>query len=267
VYEHSYHPLSLLIAKSVFTLPDLPQLLSHSKSVYWWAMRYARVHQDLLEQNSATLKAHVDVMLPKAIAIYCSGSTAASTPDASSSSPPAAASSSSPLSTRLSAHLYLESCHVYHQYWQYKSIEDCLSAASRQLGVEVELTGIMGKRTRWQKDEKAQLLAKVIPSEKKIVELERIKETEADMAVSDPLLLELMPHALSLDSDVLLPSIALSSHDHLYLDAPLSISDQALLLALFENTNRANASHVTRDEKMMAYIQRILEESRSGRKM
>jgi hypothetical protein len=169
----------------------------------------------------------------------------------------------SPLLHRLRTHLYLEACHIYHGYWQYKAIEECLTAAQRSLGVEVELTGLMGKRTRWQKEEKAQLMVRVIPSEKKLAEIEAQKALAP--AEVDPLLLELLPHSISLDSDVLLPSLALSSHEQTYIDAPLTVGDQALLLALLENTNRTTSSHITRDEEMMCYITRVMEEARSGR--
>ena len=273
VYEHSYHPLSLLLAKCVFLQPQLAQLLPAARSLPWWSMRYARVHQDLLEQNSATLKMHMDDIIPKAIATYCPvvptavATTATSSSSSSSLAEPLVdapvSAPVSPLLHRLRTHLYLEACHIYHGYWQYKAIEECLAAAQRSLGVEVELTGLMGKRTRWQKEEKAQLLVRVIPSDKKLAEIEAQKALAP--AEVDPLLLELLPHSISLDSDVLLPSLALASHEQTYIDAPLSVGDQALLLALLEKTNRTTSSHITRDEEMMCYITRVMEEARSGR--
>lgn len=262
VYEYSYHPLSLLIAKSIFLHPDIRTLMPASKSLAWWTMRYGRVHQDLLEQNSVTLKTHMDAVIPIALANYGVAAAAASS-SAGSSTAAAAPAAVTPLQHRLTTHVYMEACHVFHSYWQYRQIEECLAETQRQLGVEVELTGLMGKRTRWQKEEKAQLLVRVIPSDKRLAEMEEEKKNPSRPV--DPLLIELLPHSLALDSDVLLPTLALSSPDQSFIDAPLSVCDQALLLAIFENTNRTASSHITRDEKMMAYIARLLEEQRSGR--
>ena len=260
MYEYSYHPLSLLIAKSIFLQSDIRALMPASKSLAWWTMRYGRVHQDLLEQNSVTLKTHMDAAIPIALANYGVAAASASAAAGSSTAAPAAVT---PLQHRLTTHVYMEACHIYHNYWQYRQIEECLAEAQRQLGVEVELTGLMGKRTRWQKEEKAQLLVRVIPSDKKLAEMEEEKKNPSHSV--DPLLVELLPHSIALDSDVLLPTLALSSPEQSYIDAPLSVCDQALLLAIFENTNRTASSHITRDEKMMAYIARLLEEQRSGR--
>lgn len=152
---------------------------------------------------------------------------------------------------------------MYHIYWQYARIDECLASASALLGVEVELTGVMGKRTIWQKEEKAQLMVKVVPSEKKLREMEA--EQQQPPAEDDPLLLELLPHSLAHDSDVLLPSIALSSHTELHLDSSLGVLEQGLLLAVFEHANRTTSSHITRDEKMLAYVNRLMQEAHSGR--
>jgi len=286
VYDHSYHPLSLLLAKVLFLQGDVAALLSDCPSHAWWAMRYARVHQDVLEQNSATLKAHVDVVIPRAMAQY--STSAAAKPaapsdtgaDAASSSAAAAAAPTageaaaavpqqSSLRHRLSSHLQLEACHIYHCYWQYAQIDACLSSASRLLGVDVQLTGMMGKRTRWQKEEKAQLCVRVIPDGKN----REGKQAAAAAAAStteapvDPLLVELLPFSLSLGSDVLLDKVSLSAPgSQADLDSELSVAEQALLLARFEHANRTTSGHITRDEEMMAYITRVLQESSSGRK-
>lgn len=257
VYEFSYHPLSLLLAKSIFLQADIAQRLSSCKSLSWWSLRYARVHQDLLEQNSATLKGHIDEIIPKAIAIY--GMPPVSEDAASAEVAP---SSSTTPDHLLATHLYLESAHIYHGYWQYKSIDECLSNAQRALGVEVSLTGVMGKRTRWQKRELAQLVIQVNPNESRRAEL--LAHSEAHTVV-DPLLMDNLPHNLTMDSDVLLENVALADAESTLPPSALGAEEQALLLAMFENTKKTTSGHITRDEEMMGYVLRVLQESASGR--
>ena len=251
VYEHSHHPLSLLFVKSLLLRTDLD--FSHCKSLAYWTMRYARVHQDLLEVNSATLKSVIDEIIPIAIAQYGTPNTVDSSSVGDGPIPPSH-------DHRLASHVYLEAAHVYHGYWSYKLIDECLDHAKASLGVAVELTGVMGKRTRWQKTEQAQLVIKVTQSEARIQEL--VKESETTVA-RDDVLFDNLPHNLVLDSDVLLETMSLSpSPDAPLVESILGVEEQSLLLALHENVKKTTSGHITRDEEMLAYIHRLLQESK-----
>lgn len=257
VYDFSHSPLTLVLARSILFPLGLTDL-SLCRSAAWWSLRYGRVHQDLLEQNSATLKAFIDQATPIAMAAYGIPPTVeAPAGEDAAEIPPA----QTPYDHVLATHLYLELAHISHFYWAYKQIDDSLDNAKKALGVDIGLTGVMGKRTRWQKHEKAQLVVEVKQSESRIAELARL--TAEGATAIDPVLMEHLPHNLSLDSDVLLDRVALSSSP----DAPvvggevLGFEEQALLLALHEHIRRTKAGHITKDEEMLGYVVRVLQES------
>ena len=52
--------------------------------------------------------------------------------------------------------LALECAQVFQSAWQYQKLEDSLAVAKEASGTDLKLTGIMEKRTKFQKDEKTQ---------------------------------------------------------------------------------------------------------------
>ena len=250
VYPSIAHPQLLHIAHLLLLSPLLSSssLFPQSRSAAHWALRCLSVHHSLLEHNSATVKRMLDSLLPQLL------------PSPVSPLPPAA----DPLSRQLLATAALESSRLLLQYWQYSRAEECLELGRQACGLQVELTGVMGRRTRWQQDMKSQLVLATRPAEEESKhsaeqQLQQDERKEAEPETDDDDESDLMPEACSLSSDVLLPSLSL---EHALPSHPLTALQRCLLLGIVD-CMRASAptSHVTTTQQVLAFLATVLSPS------
>ena len=156
VYEAAAHPELLQLARVLLTLDggvSPLRLLLRSRGETWAALRCVLVHQALLDVNAQALKAQADVLLPTLIAAFrC--------PAALDDEATAAAQRGAepPLAQQLECAVLLECARGSHLCWKWAQEAACLERATAVSGLLVELTGVMGYRTKWQKDKKSQLV-------------------------------------------------------------------------------------------------------------
>eukprot|EP01116_Phalansterium_solitarium_P024129 TRINITY_DN8746_c0_g1_i1.p1 TRINITY_DN8746_c0_g1~~TRINITY_DN8746_c0_g1_i1.p1 ORF type:complete len:798 (+),score=187.39 TRINITY_DN8746_c0_g1_i1:56-2449(+) len=186
----------------------------------WWAMRTMFVHQQLLENNAALLKDAVDACIADAAARV----------DAHAAL----------VSSEVRAQLHLESGLVRLKYHNVAKAQEEFAAAQAATGLQTQLTGKLGKRTKHQTFQVSQLV------------LEASSRVGAE-ASSIP---SFSPQSVALTDDVLLETPALEGSD---VAAPLTVIDQAILLNLCNVVKSQSAKHTLTVEEMMAYVIRIQE--------
>ena len=241
IFDQSTYPLLLTLAHLL--LVRHRQHFGHTRSAGWWTLRLLAIHHAMMETNTATIKQHMDNLLPAVSTTY---------------NPPTTPIQPTPLAAQLSATVRIEVCGLQLEYWQYDAAQTSLKTAQEVCGVSVAVTGVMGKRTKWQHDKKSQLVVTAQSTthsgqadrEEESKESQEWKQDEDDQ--SDD---QYMPAVQQLDSDVLLPSLALDQDIH---SMPLSAVQRALLLALSKLLTTAASTHITLREQQLAYLLTIL---------
>ena len=243
VYEQSAHPFLLCAARSL--LITHASALSHTRTRPHWALRALSIHHSMLEHNSATIHADLTALLPSPL------------PSSASPSP----SHPSSLPSLLSAKLHLTLSPLLLSYWRYDDAQRSLECAQAACGLHVEVSGVLGKRTRWQKEKKSQLVVTVSKravddSKERAAEDEREEDDEGGEAKDDEEDAQYMPAAQPLQSDVLLPSLSLDSSTP---SPSLSPVQRCLLLRLTSHLqSSASSSHPSTRSTLLAYLSLIL---------
>lgn len=131
---------------------------------------------------------------------------------------------------------------MYHSYYQETNeAKECWVAATEWLGLEIELSGAMGIRTKFQTVEKAQLLLKVKHGHSTIV-----KQNLADL-----------PKALDLNDDTRLEKVGYTDEGELG-DKDLSACEQATIMAMCQNVKNQNPVHGLTVEEMHPHVDHVL---------
>ncbi|XP_041351837.1 tetratricopeptide repeat protein 27-like [Gigantopelta aegis] len=218
----------LYIARCIFH--ECQDRLKQLQTADWWLLRCAVVHQEILDEKSHTLK-ETSLHLITDI------------------------SNREPLLTDdscrdVSMMFHLEAGHVCHTYFEIKLAREHFDTAKKISGLEVKLTGAMGKRTRFQQDEKAQLILQVTREETRAV-------GESSLQVVCHSLT--LPKIVALDDDTVLDVVQFSGDNQdLELSVSLSPVEQAVVLGVMESYRRSVAAERLTEEEIMAYICTIL---------
>ncbi|KAJ2718476.1 hypothetical protein GGI07_005740 [Coemansia sp. Benny D115] len=129
---------------------------------------------------------------------------------------------------------------VYAQHKMPVDTKTHVTEAQAASGLQWRMTGVKGKRTRFQESSFAQL----------VVEAHSTRES----AVADS---EEAPETMALNSDVLLEKVEYTE------EAPavdaLAIVDKCILLALCQNVQNENPAHGLTSEQMMPFAERVLD--------
>jgi hypothetical protein len=182
-----------------------------------WSCRVAFAHQSMFDNPSATLH---DEIIPPLIAHIAS------------SDPVAAAASISP---DYHARLYLELGNYHAHYREPYRAQEAWFAAQTVLGLGIELTGALGVRTKFQQHQIAQLTLAVKHGNTAIREF-----PPADI-----------PSPVNMNDDTRLEGIHFETSQA---DAALSITEQAVVLALCANVKNQNPKHGLTTEEMHPYL-------------
>ncbi|KAJ7439855.1 hypothetical protein FB451DRAFT_1355616 [Mycena latifolia] len=211
--EPAYHLTQFAV------LLRLAQLLldgshEHCPSAAWWKLRIALVHQQILDEPAVLPPTIISVLEPLVLA-YTSD-------------------------PELSGRLELEQGLLHHQVAQDKLAAEYFIKAARATGMEYELTGALGKRTKFQQNELSQL---VLLAESQL----KIDESPIDSTIH--ILLSCGPLRLShLD-----PAGQPALH-------PL---DQSILLAMCLNVKNTSPVHGLTAEQMAPYVARVITHPRN----
>ncbi|XP_078671582.1 tetratricopeptide repeat protein 27-like [Branchiostoma floridae x Branchiostoma belcheri] len=210
-------------------LMDSYHLLTHCQTAGWWGLRCVWVHQQLMEESrlptlqQLALK-YIQDVTEREETLFSD-------------------------SCRWLQVLYqLEAGYTCLHYYQYTTAQEHFSSAAKLARLQVELTGAMGKRTRFQQVEKAQLVLQV--HREGGCQLE-----QPDKGVA------LTPKDVSLDDDTLLNQMKLTDSDQLEV-VDLSSVEQALVLGLCINRRRNCPKDKLTEEEVLAYVYYLLDQPR-----
>ncbi|VDB90478.1 unnamed protein product [Peniophora sp. CBMAI 1063] len=232
--EPAYH-----LADSAFLL-RLAQLIleypfQHVPSVTWWKVRAWNVHEQVLDEPAAVPHGAIAPLEPLA-------ETYASDAD-------------------LVGRLWLERGLLEHYQGNDRAALDYFVRAARATELQYELTGALGKRTKFQQTELSQLV---------LLAESRAREAHSDKAKDTAQ----MPETFALNDDTLLeqteytsshPAAAGSRLSHLDpSDQPaLHPLDQCILLSLCLNVRNTSPAHGLTHEQMSPYVSRVITHPRN----
>ncbi|KAJ3574679.1 hypothetical protein NP233_g1606 [Leucocoprinus birnbaumii] len=252
--EPAYHltavPIFLRLAQLLLASP-----FPHLQTVQWWRLRLALVHQQILDEpvaDSDLLTASLEPL----------ESIVSLDPD-------------------LLGRLYLERGRLDHIFSQDKSAAEYFVKAARATGLEYELTGALGKRTRFQQTDLSQLV---------LLAESRLSDTTATSSSTDfptqnggateasekfqPSPLSVVPETLPLNDDTLLEQTEFTSSHPASSDSrllhinpqnqpPLHPVDQSIFLSLCLNVKNTSPSHGLTSEQMTPYVARVVSHPRN----
>ncbi|KAG6887909.1 hypothetical protein C0992_010259 [Termitomyces sp. T32_za158] len=243
--EPAYHLTKvaafLRLAQIVLALP-----YDHCQSASWWRLRVAFVHQQVLDEP---------VPQPSGLMMGLE--------------PLKASLSAEP---DLTGRLILEEGLLEHQLSQDRSAADLFVQAAKTTGLEYELTGALGKRTKFQQSDLSQLvlLAESHLSDDDTTICSSDITEERDAKKPEPNI----PETIALNDDTLLeqteftsssPSAPNSRLNHINPSSqpPLHPLDQCILLAMCLNVKNTSPSHGLTNEQMTPYISRVISHPRN----
>lgn len=253
--EPAYHlaavPVFLRLSQLLLTLP-----YQHLQTAQWWRLRTALVHQQVLDEPAADpdlLSASLEPL----------ESIVSSEPD-------------------LLGRLYLERGRLYHIHSQDKSAAEYFVKAARATGLAYELTGALGKRTKFQQTELSQL---VLLAESQLNDDAAATPHSTDSptpnprpssATEDPqrTTSSTLPESLPLNDDTLLEQTEFTSshpasagsrltHINPQNQPPLHPIDQCIFLSLCLNVKNTSPSHGLTSEQMSPYVARVISHPRN----
>lgn len=227
-YHLAAHPALFLL--SVRALAFLQKSAS-LKTLPWWLLRSHLVHLALLDEPVA----FPESTLQEVIALVDAA------PDADTATA-----------------LQLELGLLQSRLGQDRAANQAFLAAARSSGLEFELTGAMGRRTKFQETDHSQLV---------LLAESRAREGEKDSPKAS------MPETLALNDDTLLEETEFTkvtqtgsgalSHLDPSSQPPLHPLDQALLLSLCLSQRNDSPTHGLTNQQMMPFLARVLSHPRN----
>jgi hypothetical protein len=224
------YPFLLVLARGF--LVAAREAISDVASASWWGMRCAQAHQSVLSENSETLQKtlkETDENTGAGMDALVVGADAT-------------------LKREIVAKFHMERSSVLHRLWQDKHAKQALDEAQAALGTVVELTGVKGKRTKFQKFESTLIVLNAATAYYQVSGA----NNEAQMAQA-----LMLPENCRLNDDVLLdtPDL-LGARD---VQRALSTVDQQYLMALVRHIRKVHpiGDEIARVE-LLGYLDRML---------
>ncbi|CAG8685957.1 19768_t:CDS:1, partial [Racocetra persica] len=233
VYHLTPRALYLLIPRII--LVENAFLFTHLKSTSWWGQRVLFIQQRILDNVSGSLHDTIFQYLQ-------------SLNDALPSLIP------EEKTTEIYARFHLEYGIINHYYGHDSLAKEHFVKAQELSGFKWTLTGMLGKRTKFQTFDVSQLL--IIANSQNDVKFKKENDSEDSVIKS-------VPNAVSLNDDTLLEKIEISEttdySSELNPKSNLKIIDQCLLLAFCLNVKNTNPLHGITTEQMVPFVSRVLE--------
>ncbi|CAF4599532.1 unnamed protein product [Rotaria sp. Silwood1] len=193
---------------------------------YWWTMRTVFTHQKMLEERSMTLCNHAQMCIDKLLTYQ------------------------SEMNKVQQILFFIEITYISEYYYNWKQVDTAKKQALEISGLEINLTGQLGKRTRYQINNTSQLLLDITRKEAQQT------LTNNNMINEENLIL---PKNLALNDDVVLNQIQFQNEtDYQNLTIQLDIIEQLTLLLIIYHRQINHPSHEITTEEQLAFLTYIL---------
>lgn len=216
-------------------------------------MRCLYVHQQLLSVPAASLHEALLGCMERVAALASSASASSSAPSSASAS------------TDLPGRLHLEMGMVHNYYSEYLLAKDSFERARTWAGLQLELTGALGLRTKFQQKAVAQLRLEVQSSRTAAAAAAASSSTAA--SASSPTATEKdheegpTPKSVPLNDDTLLEAVRYE--DGAAGGSELLTCEQCIVLAMCLNVRNSNPRHGLTTEEMHPYVEAALRHPRA----
>ncbi|XP_011635391.1 tetratricopeptide repeat protein 27 [Pogonomyrmex barbatus] len=211
-------PELLYLSKKIFSNMNL-QL--KYRSCLWWLFRTILLHQHILDENSGILFEEVENLIMEINNLDIL--------------------KEDPLCKLL---FNLETARFYLYYRRIQNSEEHLECAQRIASLRLNLEGAMGKRTRYQQEEKAQLYLNI----------------EMDKDIFPSINCEHVPKSVNLNDELRLEHIEFSDYKE---EIKLGAVEEAIILAKYVQLQLCQPKHKLTDEEIRPYLIKVVENTKN----
>ncbi|XP_070772657.1 tetratricopeptide repeat protein 27 [Enoplosus armatus] len=225
VYSLVANPFLLLLARVILT--KCSSKMDSLQLLPWWTLRYINLHQQILEACSPQLLILAHSSMDKVLKCQSMLSE----------------------QSNLAIQFHLECVYTSLTYYEYQPAKEHIKKAQELSGLTINMTGALGKRTRFQQKYLAQLILEV--------KRKQGQPGQMDEASPTPTPQPSLPKDHNLGDDTVLDEINLAEPDEYELP-DLSAEEQAVILGVCTDFQKNNPVHRLTEEELLAFTSCIL---------